>query len=146
MSTEILPDIENLDTESRKFENYLETLRLKYETSEPPARGRILGSLEKLVGTVLLSGFPAKRDYQGSQKVILADDEKNSTVFNPKLARKIRTIAGLSQTDLANYLSSSQRTISGFESGKLVIRGRKPLQIAYLYWLKDISGYNPFNL
>lgn len=140
-------EINPVDCEGRKFDNYLEVLRLKYQTSDQLVRGEILGSLERFVGSILLGGYAEKRREYREQKVILTEAEKNLKAFNPELATRIRKIAGFKQIELADILSVSQRTISGYETG-IQARKAKPGEsyLSYLRWLKEVSGYNPFNL
>ena len=134
---------ENLDIGRRRFDNYIETLVLKYEASDPEKRDRIVNSLENFVGSILLN---QSRVYPSVKEVVLTAEEIDSKVFDGNLARKIREQSGLSQDQLADILSVSQRTIAGYEASEVKFKKLSILQKSYLGWLKRISGYNPFNL
>jgi DNA-binding transcriptional regulator YiaG len=145
-------ETENL---KRKFDFCLETLTRRYDCLEPMERVELVGTLEKFIATTLTGGKVELVETPGESykmlvrqpsRVKLSEKELKSP-YSGETAKKVREQLGLSPAELAAKLGLSVPTISRYEAGRIHLKNTARITTNnYLKWLKDTSGYNPFNI
>lgn len=137
------------ETLEKRFELYLQNIRLKYETADEKGRENLVGDLEIFVGRVLSGQRKIeKTEYDIEQvKVELSEEEKEGKTFNKETAKKIRFKTHLTRRELGDYLDISESTLARYERKGLSPRKHVTRSmVTYLNWLKKVSGYNPFGV